>query len=110
MGERRKIYEYENYRSFLKDFYDWSKIENPKFSFRFFSKLAGFKSSSFLKHVMDGKKNHSPESIEQFAKAIKFTKEERLFFKNLVLFNQASSSEEKQLYFQEILRSRTYRK
>src|SRR5580704_2060470 len=110
MGLRKTIFEYDNYRNYIKDFYSESKAERPAFSFRVFSRLAGFQSPSFLKHVMDGKRNLSDESINKFVKAMKLNKEEGLFFKNLVLFNQSTTVNEKQRYSQEILRSKSYRK
>jgi uncharacterized protein (TIGR02147 family) len=112
MGEDREktIFEYDDYRRFLADYYDRAKAKDRKFSFRFFSRIAGFKSSNFLYLVMKGKSNISPESCDALAKAMKLNREESLFFKNLVLFNQAKTSAEKQAYSEEMLRSRTYQK
>jgi len=107
---RPNIFEYDNYRVYLKAFYSWSKSQNPKFSFRFFSRIAGFQSPSFLKHVMEGERNLSPESIEKFVKALKLNKEEGDFFKNLVHFNQSTSIAERQRFSSEILKSKSYRK
>jgi uncharacterized protein (TIGR02147 family) len=104
------IFNYDDYRKFLADYYNQAKTEDKKFSFRFFSRIAGFKSPNFLQLVMKGKSNVSPESCERIAKALKLNKEESLFFKNLVLFNQAKTSEEKQRYSEEMMRSRTYQK
>jgi uncharacterized protein (TIGR02147 family) len=109
-NKHKSIFEYDDYRAFLADFYQHAKEENRKFSFRYFSRIAGFKSSNFLYLVMKGKSNISPESCESLAKAMKLNKEETAFFKNLVLFNQAKTSDEKQRYSHELLRSRTYQK
>jgi uncharacterized protein (TIGR02147 family) len=108
--KKLSIYEYDNYRSFLKDFYFFEKARNKNFSFRFFSRMAGFKSPNFLKKVMEGECNLSEESIPKFAKALKLNKEETEFFRNLVLLNQARTVEEKKVHAQEILRSRVYRR
>lgn len=59
---------------------------------------------------MDGQSNLSRVTIEKFAKALKLTKDESEFFRNLVLFNQATASEEKRHYAEEILKHRAYRK
>ena len=59
---------------------------------------------------MTGENNLSLKSIEKFAKAMKLGKEEAVFFRNLVLFNQATTSAEKQRYAEEIMRSRGYRR
>src|SRR3989338_9919808 len=93
MGNIKKpnIFEYDNYRSFLKDLYALLKQEKSAFSFRFFSRQAGFRSPNFLKLVMEGKRNLSPESIEKFAKGLKLNKNEADFFRRLVLLNQATT-------------------
>ncbi|MEZ0392852.1 MAG: TIGR02147 family protein [Pseudobdellovibrionaceae bacterium] len=106
----KSIFEYDHYRNYLRDFYFYSKATNKRFSYRYFARIGGFKSGNVLKVLIDGKVNLSLNSIEKFCKALKFNKEESLFFKNLVLFNQATSTEEKEIHSKELLRSRSYRK
>jgi uncharacterized protein (TIGR02147 family) len=110
LGALKSIFQYEDYREFLKEYYAFSKETNPKFSYRYFSRLAGFKSSSVLKEVMDAKINIDPSAIVNYIRVLKFNKEEGEFFRNLVLFNQAKTSDQKQLHARELLKSRTYRK
>jgi uncharacterized protein (TIGR02147 family) len=114
MNEAKKqlpnIFEYENYRTFLNDAYQSMKSQDKKFSFRFFARICGFTSHSFLRMIMQGKSKLSPDSVDKIAKAFKFNQEQSLFFKNLVYLNQATNSEERQVYAKEILRSQTYRK
>jgi len=110
MGERPLIYAYDDYRKFLGDLYSYFKIQNKKFSLRYFSRTAGFKTHSFLKEVIEGRSNLSKDSINKFAKAFKLAAAETDFFENLVFLNQASSAEEKKQYVEAILRSRAYRK
>ena len=90
------IFQFDNYREFLKQTYEYLKTHDPKFSFRYFSKIAGFKSSSMLKYVMDGKRNLSLEASKKFAEAFNLNKKESDFFVTLVLFNQSVNLEEKQ--------------
>src|SRR5262245_13939422 len=110
INEPKSIFEYGNFRDYLKDRYLFEKTKDKKFSFRYFARLSGFKSHSFLKLVMDGKANLSPKSVIKVAAALKLNKEETIFFGDLVLFNQASTSEEKHFFAKKILRSRSYRK
>ncbi|MGZ3771293.1 MAG: TIGR02147 family protein [Bdellovibrio sp.] len=109
MEKRKRIFEYDNYREYLKDSYLFLKNENKNYSFRYFSRIAGFKSPNILKRVMDGNRNLSPNSIPKFIHALKLNKEEALFFKNLVMLNQAKTNESKQIFAQEIMRSRSFR-
>ncbi len=80
------------------------------FSYRFFSKQAGLKSPNFLKLVMDGARNLSPESIEKCSAVFKHNKEEAVYFRNLVLLNQSTTTEEKKFHTEQLLRSKQYRK
>jgi uncharacterized protein (TIGR02147 family) len=106
----KSVFEYDNYREFLRDTYLHSKARSSKFSYRYFARLAGFKSSGFLKLVMEGKSDLSRKSIEKIATALKLNREEASFFKNLVLFNQANSIQERERYGSELLRSKTFQK
>lgn len=110
-GKKRKsVLEYDNYRDFLRDFYQISKSEDPKFSLGYFSKRAGFKSRSVLLQVISGNRNIAVASIPKFAKALKLNRAEADFFSHLVLFNQAKTIEQKNHYAQEILNFKEFRK
>jgi uncharacterized protein (TIGR02147 family) len=106
----KNIFEYQDYREYLRDVYAFQKANNKYFSFRYFAKLAGFKAGNVLKLVIDGKQNIASYSIEKFTKALKLNKEESLFFRNLVLFNQATNSQERQAYAQELMKCRQFKK
>jgi uncharacterized protein (TIGR02147 family) len=110
MSSKKSVYEYDNYREFLKDFYLFSKAQKKSFSFRYFARVAGFSSPSTLKRVIAGERNLTLKSIEKFSAAIKLNKEEAQFFKNLVLFNQATTADEKHFHAKQILRSHKYKK
>jgi len=65
------IFEYDNYRAYLRDLYKFYKETKPHFSYRYFPQKAGFRSPNFLQLVIEGKRNLSPESIEKFTNALK---------------------------------------
>jgi uncharacterized protein (TIGR02147 family) len=92
---KKTIYDFDNYREFLQAAYLELKTEDPKFSFRYFSRVAGFKSSSALKDVINGRCQIAPKSIERFARALKLKKEEAQYFRHLVLLSQAKTLEER---------------
>ncbi len=102
------VFHYLDYRKFLRDWYQEAKGSRGSFSFRSFSKKAGFQSTNFLKLVMDGDRNLTEESLSKFAIALKFNKQEHEFFRNLVFFNQAKTHEQKNLYYQRLLQSKKY--
>jgi uncharacterized protein (TIGR02147 family) len=85
------IFEYSDYRLYLKDFYASMKARNSRFSFRYFAGRAGFTSPNFLKLVMEGQRNLSDDSITRLAHAFKLSQQEAEFFGHLVRFNQAKT-------------------
>lgn len=103
-----KIYEYNNYRIFLKDTYSYLKQNKTSFSFRYFSRISGFQSPNFLKLVMDGRRNLSKPSTEKVAQALKLKKDESEFFKNLVQFTQSDDSDEKAAWAQKLFQSKAF--
>ncbi len=90
-----KIEHYSNYRKFLADFYKEKKKKSPCFSYRYFLKKADIKSPSFLKEVIDGKRNLTARSIKAFSRALGLCKDEASYFDVLVRFNQSDSAQEK---------------
>jgi uncharacterized protein (TIGR02147 family) len=104
MTSMRSIFEYIDYRKFLSDYYAFKKKTSHAFSYRYFSAKAGFASPVFLKLVIEGKRNLSRASIEKFCTALQLTKKECMYFKNLVLFDQAKTADEKQEHYA-VLRS-----
>lgn len=104
------IYEYLDYRLYLRDFYNEKKEKTSYFSHRYLAKACGFKSSNFLKFIMDGERNLSQDGIRKLSKGMKLNKGEREFFENLVLYNQADSHEEKKVYYENLIRSRSLMK
>ena len=103
------IYEYDNYRAYLGDLYKLYKETKPHFSYRYFSQKAGFRSPNFLKLVIEGKRNLSPESVEKFAHALKLGKKEAEFFRVLVHLNQARTVGQKKIYAEQLMQFRPFR-
>lgn len=97
------LFEYRDYRSFLQAWYKSAKKHIPHFSYRQFSRKAGFKTSNFLMLVMKGQRNLSDLSISKFVKGLGLNKQEADFFWNLVHFNQAKKSEEKNHFYKLLL-------
>lgn len=108
--QKTNIFEFNDYRLFLKEFYLLRKSLNAKYSYRFFAKAAGYKSASALLDVINGTKNLSLDGIEKFSNALKLTQMEAQYFKALVLLNQAKSLEEKLVFAKEISKLRMNKK
>jgi len=98
------IFEFIDYRKFLAAWYENKKTSFKHFSYRYFSQKLGINSPSFLKSVIDGKRNLTARMAERFSKVIGLSAKETRYFRNLVLFNQAKTPGEKQEYYA-VLRS-----
>jgi uncharacterized protein (TIGR02147 family) len=85
----RPVTEYKDYRLYMQDFYDERK-RTGAFSWREFSKLAGFKSPVYLKLVCDGKSSLSLVKMEQVAHAMGLVGCEFAYFKEMVRFGNAT--------------------
>jgi uncharacterized protein (TIGR02147 family) len=103
------VFEFLDYRAFLREYYTAEKARRPAFSHRFFSRLAGLRSPNFLKLVMDGERNLGPETVPKFSRAIGLTGEAAAFFADLVTFTQAESVADKNRAFERISASRRFR-
>ncbi len=102
--QRPLIGEYEDYRAFLRDRIVYLKATRPSFSYRNFSRVAGFSSPNFLKQVAEGRRNVSHKSIARFAKGLYLDDHEHTVFEALVLLDQAQTDAERNRYYQAIRR------
>ncbi len=103
-----QVFDYLDYRVYLRDWYADRKANGRGFSLRAFSKEAGFNSPNFLKLVKDGDRNLTEKSIVPFIKGLQLTQQEEEFFRNLVFYTQADSEEEKKHFYEGMLRSRKF--
>jgi uncharacterized protein (TIGR02147 family) len=102
MQKMKSIYEYNNYRLFLKEYYEGQKAAKG-FTYRDFSRLTGMNSTSWLLHLIKGTKNLSADSIIRVAKALKLNKAETGYFEMMVPFTQARTNEVKDHYYRRML-------
>lgn len=96
------IYNYTNYRHFLRDLLEVTREKDPEFSFRKFCKIAGIVSPSFLKHVIDNDRNLSVEGAQKFMLGFGIEGAEAAFFEILVQMNQAKTLDERNKHFQHL--------
>lgn len=100
----KKIYEYTDYRQYLKDYYEDKKANTRRFSFRKFAKEAGINAPATLLYVMEGKRGLTPGSAAQYANALGLKKREAEHFVNLVFYNQARTAKKKAHYLSKLMK------
>ena len=103
------IFNYLDYREYLRDYYDTAKHAVPAFSYRYFSRRAGFSSPNYLKLVMDGTRGLTDDSTRKMIKGLALDEDEARFFANLVAFDQADGAEQKNAAFEQVSASQRFR-
>jgi uncharacterized protein (TIGR02147 family) len=98
------IYDYTDYRLYLRDYYAEQKAKNPAFSYRYFARKAGFSSSGLYKDIVDGRTGITRSLILRFATAMKLSPKQQEYFETMVYFNEARTVEEKKLYFERLMK------
>ena len=110
MSQSKSVFAYTDYREFLRDFYEYQKVHSKDFSYAIFAKLAGFKSRSVLKNVIEGRRSIAPKFIESYIKALKLDEKEGEFFRKLVELDQSENPQQKEKIAEAILKNRLFRR
>lgn len=100
------IYQYDDFRLFLKERYHQKMLEVPKYSYRKFAKEAGFANPGYLNDVIKGFKPLSEHAAEQMGKAFQLKVHETEFLKLLAAFGQAKTADRKNSFYKQILARR----
>ena len=74
------VFEYLDYRKFLRDLYLHYKKSRKGYTFRYFADEAGFSSASFLMMVMDGQRDLSHKTVRQVAHGFGLLGRQRRYF------------------------------
>ncbi|MDD9967986.1 MAG: TIGR02147 family protein [Myxococcales bacterium] len=100
-----KVYEYLDYRGYLRAYYDARKAQRG-FSYRVFSRRAGLRSPNYLKLVIDGERNLSAEMARRFALTCGLDERGTRYFEALVAFNQARTVDDRNVAYTKLKRLR----
>ncbi len=97
----KPITEYQDYREYMRDFYEERK-RSSLFSWREFSKLAGFTSPNYIQLVCEGKSRLSKTGVEKVATAMELAGSDREYFFAMERFGDAKSDSKKIQAFNEM--------
>jgi uncharacterized protein (TIGR02147 family) len=97
------IFDYSDYRKYLRDYYQDQKARDRNFTVRYIAEKVGFKSASFFCQLMNGRSNMSTELINKFCLFLNFDKKESAYFESLVNYNQAKNHIQKKKLFENII-------
>jgi uncharacterized protein (TIGR02147 family) len=91
-----ELFQYDDYRRFLGDFFEDQKRKRAAFSHRYFAQKAGFTSSSFCLSVIKGRYNLSSSATEKMVRAMELDPRQAIFFGALIRYNQSKSATERE--------------
>lgn len=97
------VFEFLDYRLFLKDAYQEAKRANPNHSHRFIEGRLRLKSSGHFAQILGGRCNISPALAARLAAFHKLGKREAEYFEILVAYNQAKTHEDKNRLFARLM-------
>jgi hypothetical protein len=101
------LFDYQDYRLYLRDFYHLQKQRSATYSYRAFAQRAKLASPNYLKLVIDGARRVTEKNLPQFVRGLKLTAFEAEYFRHLVLFQESQDSETQALSAREMTRLRT---
>lgn len=99
-------FEYDDFRAYLRAYYDSTKRARPSFSYRSFARRAGLRSPNHLQLVIQGKRNLTPPTAVAFSRAMQLDESEHIYFTSLAKFNQATTVSEREDAYQQMLSCR----
>ena len=98
----KPIIEYSDFRQYMLEYYEERKRRSV-FSWREFSKIAGFSSSSYMKVVCDGKSKLSRVGVERTGAAMGLVGFEMEYFRAMVEYGQAATEAKKKAAYEKML-------
>lgn len=97
------IYEYDDFRLFLRDRFREKCEMDSSFSHRRFAREAGFSNPGFLNDVIKGRRKLSRQAVEKMISGFSLSLSEAEFFKLLVNYRQTPDEEKKQKFYSQIV-------
>lgn len=97
------IYEYNNFRTFLRDFYEYKHAENRYFTKAFICRELGLPNTrSYFNDVIGGKQV-SAQKLTLFIKMMKLSNDEANYFRALVNYNQCNNPDDKEMFLDQLI-------
>lgn len=93
------VYQYTDYREYLKAYFENRKKNDPKFSHRYLARRLGLSAPNFIMMVMQGKRNLTRQLAFRISEEFGHNPKEAEYFECMVGFAQAETTTEKDRYF-----------
>jgi len=106
-GQRPEVFDYHDYREFLRDFLDYLSSHEPRKSLRKISEECGF-SAGYLPLVFSGRRNLTSKSQKTLAKVLSLSSPETSYLKYLCVLADSNNPEEWQWAMRKLQKTPTY--
>ena len=100
------IYNYIDYRAYLSDWFDLKKSSRRSYSHRLFSRQMKQKSPSFLKDVIDRRRNITDAQLPTLIRVLGLNRAQSQYLRLLVAFDQSKKETERTSAFDQIAATR----
>ena len=100
------IYQYDDFRAFLRDCFDAKVLEEGKYSQRRFARESGFSNPGYFNDVLKGFKPLSENAVEKMAQTFGMKSNETEFLKLLTTYGQTRTEGRKTAIYKQILSRR----
>lgn len=99
------IFQYIDFKKYLVDYYSARKTMDRGFTHAYIChRLGQFKSNSCFTNVLRGRMHLTPTFIDRFINMLELKTDEAKFFRALVNYNQTKSPQEKEFFFDQLVR------
>jgi uncharacterized protein (TIGR02147 family) len=99
------IFQYIDFKKYLEDYYSIKKVLDRKFTHLYICKRLGQKNAkSYFNNVVKGRIDITPTFVDRFIDLLELKSDEAKFFRALVNYNQTSSPNEKEFFFDQLVR------
>lgn len=91
------IYDFQDYRDFLKAWFDYKKASSDYWSYGLWARKLGLKTTSALTMVIKKDRHAGPKMVEKFINYFEFGTDSESYFKELVRLNKLTKNDPKLL-------------
>jgi uncharacterized protein (TIGR02147 family) len=96
------LFEYTDYCTFLRDYFEEKRKKVPFFSYRFFGQKVGVDPGNLVK-ILQGKRHLSEAGIKRFINYAQYSGREAKYFETLVRFKKAKKEKENRVLFEKLM-------
>jgi uncharacterized protein (TIGR02147 family) len=101
MKKQPNIFEYIDFKKFLKDWRDAEKKRNPGLTHEYLSAKLGQKNRAYFSDLEKGRRTVGPGVLERLIKLMDLDSDEGKYFRAIVGYGQPSTYEEREFWFEQ---------